>query len=204
MFRRLVAILVVSVSLFAWMTIPAAASEVPISDVDAMCANSAMESVSIDGVMYTYHYYYTADGNRAIDVTYSNSTKIDTVVYNQSTNELRLNGNVVTLPDEEAKATDGWETLGTDTVYISWEPGIEVGLLAAMIAGAVGVITSSVVVGALGNGLAYLATQAFSATISLESQWLNIPPAIPQYRMIWTLTDSNGETHGPFISHYTA
>lgn len=208
MFKRYVSTLMVIVTLLCQIAIPASASETVISDVDAMCANLENESVTIDGITYTYHYYFTSDGNRAIDVTYSNSARIDTVIYNASTSKLMLNGNVVGLPNSGAqnkvmRATTGWETLDTDVVSISWDPGIGVGLLAAMIAGAIGVVTSSAVVGALGSGLAYLATQEFSATIYLDSQWMYIPPSAPQYRMVWTLVDSSGNSYGPYISHYT-
>lgn len=170
-------------------------------------ANEESETLYIDGTSYTYNYYYE-NGSRAIDIINNESGHIDKIVYNEEDKTISLNENQLavignTVSTLDLGFTDGWESLGTSSHYISWAESTTTAVIAGMIAIYLGSLGTAGVIAAMGVGaLGIIAANANGGTITAELQWYH-SLFYTQYRYIWSFEASTGDTYGPYISHVT-
>lgn len=168
-------------------------------------ANEGNENIYIDGTSYTYHYYYE-NGSRAIDIINNKNGHIDKIVYSEENQTLYLNENRLAVIGNsfstlDSGFTDGWESLGTSSHYISWGESTTTAVIAGMIAIYLGSLGTAGVIAAMGVGaLSIIAANANGGTITAELQWYH-SMFYTQYRYIWTFVASTGDTYGPYISH---
>jgi hypothetical protein len=62
-------------------------------------AKGLTETVKIENVNYTFHYFYDVDGNRAIEITEEDSNVSDVIVYNESAQTIYLNDDILATLD---------------------------------------------------------------------------------------------------------
>lgn len=171
-------------------------------------ANEESETVYIDGASYTYRYYYE-NGNRAIDIVNNETGNTDKLVYDEAASVMHLNENQFPIVDcitstSALTYTNGWESMGTSSYYISWGTATTAAVVAGMIAIYLGSLGTAGVIAAMGVGaLGVIAANSSGGTLTTELQELNIPFTTPQYRYIWSFIASTGDTYGPYISHVT-
>lgn len=170
--------------------------------------NEASETVNIGGTTYTYYYYYE-NGDRAINIVNHESGYTDKIVYDETESKIYLNGNQFavinyTVCTPALAYTDGWESLGACSYYISWGTATTAAVVAGMIAIYLGSLGPRGVIAAMGIGaLGIIAANSSGGTLSADLQWYHVPLMTPQYRYIWTFEASTGDTYGPYISLVT-
>lgn len=200
--------MLLAVTLMFSLTIQPAFAATSVCTAYSLYDNEDSETVNIGGISYTYRYYYE-NGNRAIDIVNNESGHIDRIIFDETALEMYLNGRRVSMADGTAPTvapayTDGWESLGTDSYYISWGEATTAAVVAGMIAAYLGSLGTSGVVAAMGlTALSIIAANSSGGTLTVEWQWYNIPLVAPQYRYIWSFTASTGDKYGPYISHVT-
>lgn len=169
-------------------------------------ATRKSEIINIDGINYTYQYFYE-NGNRVIQIINNSSNEIDIVKYDKNSSTIYLNDNVfasinsVPLSKGQSYTTNysGWETLSTGSHYISWAQGVSASVIAAAIAVYLGSIGTGGVIAAMGVGaLGVIAGSCSGGTLYLELQMFSNYPSLPQYRYLWTFTASTGDSYGPY------
>lgn len=188
-------------------TIPTFAASITTANYN-LYTNEESETVMIDGTSYTYQFYYI-NGNRAVDIINNDSGHIDKLVYNSTTSEMYLNdkqfstiNNITSIPSPAF--TNGWESLGTSSHYVSWAQGTTAAIVAGAIAIYLGSLGPAGVIAAIGIGvLGILASSSSGGTITVEGQWLYLPLTAPQYRFIWSFTAGTGDKYGPYVSPVT-
>lgn len=168
-------------------------------------SENGSETVNIDGINYTYHYFYD-NGNRAVTIENDKNNTVDKIVYDAAAAMLHLNGKSIPVLDSavtiQGYASGDWESLSSDSHYISWAEAVTVAVLAGMIAAFLGSIGGAAVIAAMGTtALGVLAGSAGGGTVYVDLQWFQIPFVAPQYRYVWSFTASTGDSYGPYISH---
>lgn len=205
--RRLLTMLLAVVLMFSFTIQPAFAAT-SVGTAYDLYTNEESETVNIDGTSYTYRYYYE-NGDRAIDIVNNESGHIDKLVYDETASEMYLNGSQISMVDCTASTpapayTDGWESLGTSSHYISWGEATTAAVVAGMIAIYLGSLGTAGVIAAMGVGaLGIIAANSSGGTLTAELQWYHVPLVTPQYRYIWSFTAGTGDTYGPYVSHVT-
>lgn len=183
-----------------------------------MYAEGLVEDVNIQGVDYTYHYFYE-DGNKTIAIVNEDGS-VDTIKYEENglSTVAYLNGEVfgtitktldvqvVSLPNSIVPNATDWVTIGNDSVSISWKAAATAREVATIIAeGANTLIGMSIINAATvtawigGNVLAALADAAGGGSVNVKTQRFYAPPATPVYRYLISFKHRNRKTYGPFI-----
>jgi len=217
-FKKIVAI-VLTAAITMTTTIPAFAenNNKPTGD---LFAQEFSETISIEGVEYTYQYSYNEDGNETIVITNNENDRVDVVTLDESNSAILLNDKIAATIDTVASTElsnlnegqimpqSGWVRIGSpETKTITIEDAETVDQVAAIIR--IGL-----------TAMSYAYSQFFSITIAtviakmgtifLQAYvWANIEATLygefyqmvslgsVQYRYDWTFTDRNGRTSGP-------
>lgn len=186
---------------------PVYASSASVTNND-MYAKNVVETINIEGINYTYHYFYSGE-NRAIEIANDVNNNVDIIIYDEVQSKMYVNGQEIVFVDCTAQTpalmyTDDWETIGTGSHYISWAQGTTVSVVAACFAAYLGSLGAKAVILAMGaSTLSILASNCIGGTLYVESQWCHIMFTEPQYRYVWSFTASSGDSYGPYIAHYT-
>lgn len=205
--KRFLTMLLSVIFMFSFAVQPAFAASYTDVGYD-LYANEESETVNIDGISYTYLYYYE-NGNRAIDIVDNESGQVDKLIYDASHSEMYLNGSEVPIVDctttTPAPAyTDGWESLGKSSQYISWGKATTAAVVAGMIAIYLGSLGTAGVIAAMGVGaLGVIAANSSGGTLTSDLQWYYALFVSPMYRYIWSFKAGTGDTYGPYVSHVT-
>jgi hypothetical protein len=174
-----------------------------------MYAQGAEEVVNIDGVNYTYHYFYNDDGNRSISITDDAGFATDTLTYDKSSSKLYLNNEIFaifeTAPQSVAsvntRSASDWTSLGSGSHYISWARGATAAMVAAAIAIKLATLSSAGVIAAMGVGaLGVLAGSAVGGTLSYRLEMFSSFFYV-QYRYVWSFSAGTGDSYGPYYLH---
>ena len=209
--KRLISIFITTMIFLSAFITPASAANP--ADIGAY-AKGLTETVKIENVNYTFHYFYDVDGNRAIEITEEDSNVSDVIVYNESAQTKYLNDDILaTLEEldtiETIVETNNnfmnrsleWESLGSYSNRITWAQGVAVAVLAGLIAVYLA-CTGGAVLAIMGwttlSGLAYAAT---GGTIA-GTLYRRIIAGQHYFRDIWTFTANTGDKYGPFTTYY--
>lgn len=202
--KRLFTMLLSVLLMFSLTIQPAFAATTMGASYD-LYANEESETLYIEGISYTYNYYYE-NGFRAIDVVNNENGHIDKIVYDEVDGTILLNEDQFVVVDNIASTldlgfTDGWESLDTSSHYISWGEATTAAVIAGMIAIYLGSLGTAGVIAAMGVGaLGVIAANSSGGTLTVELQWYH-SLFYTQYRYIWSFKASTGDTYGPYISH---
>ena len=202
-------------SLVVYSISPAVSSAASNSDSNVQIAydvyqNQESETILIEGTSYTYDYSYE-DGNRTIYITNNSDNTVDKVSYHEDNSKIYHNDEVIGAVEDNSiepsfsmAALNTWETISTDSKYISWAKGIGVSILAGIIAVGLGAIsfgaTGAIVIAAMGTtALSILASGAVGGTIKIKYQRFMPSFGAPYHRWIWSFTASTGDFYGDYI-----
>ncbi len=204
MYKRLFTMIMVVILMFS-ITIQTTFAATTVGATYDLYANEESETLDIEGINYTYNYYYE-NGCRAIDIVNNESGQIDKLVYDELDGTIFLNEDQFVTVDNDCSAqalgyTNGWEPLGKKSShYISWGEATTAAVVAGMIAIYLGSLGTAGVIAAMGVGaLGVLAASASGGTLTVECQWYHTL-FFTQYRYIWSFKASTGDTYGPYIS----
>lgn len=175
-------------------------------------AEKEIETINIDGINYTYKYYYK-NGNRVINITNDSNDDIEELVFNNSDSTIYINEEAVaTMGTVEHQSNESsllrayyvWETKSKSTSYISWIKGVSVGALAAIIASEIlGGVGASVVIARIGStALGVFAASSAGGTVYNTLQMYQAPFTTPQYRTLWGFKAPTGDYYGDYIYHW--
>ena len=159
-----------------------------------MYAQRATEEVVIDGVTYTFNYFYE-DGNRVITVTNSANSIIEKVSYDPSTltktcyeGENGVNG-----------TTSDWVLIGSGSQTISEFESKTVSGVASKIAIVLGFCGAAGVIAAIGfDALGDIAENSVGGTVYITTYSMYVPYQGTQYLYVWSFTTSTGKSYGPY------
>lgn len=193
--------------------VPTAYASEPQNGMSTLFSESGTtETLTIDGVNYTYN-RFLRNGDHVTIITNDANSTIEEIVFDVDSSVLYYNGaKVAVIPyfstdDPVCTLRFTWRTITKDDIRITWAQGLTAAGLAELIAstvsnrlGSLGYLKASKVVDLMGDALSTLATSCIGATISVELQMLTVPASLNQYRYIWKFTASSGESYGPYIS----
>ena len=110
------------------------------------------ETVEIEGVDYTYYYFYDDENNRNIKIVNQDTQSVDMVECNIDTGSIYLNGELCgtgsssQIQEDVQTRADSWIYMTTMTDQISWSNGAGVAVIAGIIAAAIGEVTGAHVI----------------------------------------------------------
>ncbi len=191
------------------------------SEVD-LYAEEKTETINIDGINYTYNYFYDEDGNRAITILNESTGIGDIVTYEIESSNVYLNDEVVAMFGFNAQqnlyndleshlpqtfSNDNWIYWGSSSNRITWGQGTDVAVLAAIIASGISslgaTIGASSVIGVMGAGtLGVIAGCAIGGTVYTTTYKFN-SIFVNQIRIDWSFTASTGDSYGTYM-HLTS
>lgn len=169
------------------------------------------EDVNIDGVTYTYGYFYDADGNRSISISNNKSkSNPEIVTYNEKNSTIYLDGKKIgkmktvdsngeVLNTDKTRAT--WKLIGTYSKKITFAKGIAVATLAAIIATAIGGLTTAHVIASCGTAaLGTIVGCSIGGTLYWTS-WYYISKSLYHYRYDWAFKAPTGTRYGTYHAY---
>lgn len=171
-----------------------------------------VENIDVEGVNYTYKYYYNENGDKSVSITDMTTSKTETLTFDEKTSNFYLDGrkigDVKTSYDEvkiEKRAKRSVDTSwkhsgGAVHYYISWAKGIGAGAVIGMIATKLGRIAGATfeVASCLGVGAAALASGTTGGTLHYSNYYRNLPFGQVQYRTDWVFVASTGDRYGTY------
>lgn len=183
------------------------------TSVDNIYGTSKIEITDIEGVYYTYHYYYNNNGMKAISITNENSNTTDVLTYDDSDLVIYLNDqsvatvkNVLSNSRSDLNSVTSspyyGEYMGSYSQEISWVAGAEIAVVAAAIAIALASSGGAGVISAMRSGvLGTLAACGIGGTVS--GTWYRSISAFSIVNTdVWIFTASTGEIYGPYVTLY--
>lgn len=172
--------------------------------------NKEKEIVKIEGINYTYNYFYDNDGNRTIKITNSFDESVDIISYDNDLGEIILNGEKISemILEENGEAEiatreANYSYLGSRSKRISWGKAAVAATVAGAIAVAVGNIGGAAVIAAMGiAALGALASTAGGGVVKTKVYSLKAG-SFTNYKYVWSFTASTGDKYGNYTSYIT-
>ena len=179
--------------------------------VDIYEAN-VRETAEIEGIPYTFEYFYDGENNRVIKVTNDYTGTIDIYRYDMTESAMYLNdifiAKIESVPNAPVfsitRATnDNWIYVSSGSNYISNTEANVLARLSAILSAATGVLGIPAIMAAIGFDFAnFLIDSANGVTVTWTIYRANTT-AVSSYKCVWTLKTGNGKTYGPYSSGYT-
>lgn len=165
-----------------------------------------VESIDIEGVTYTYEYYYDINGLKSISITNMARSQTQILTFDEKTSNIYLDGQKISEVNpsydnvnSSTRAVDtSWKlTAGPVHRYISWAKGTTTAIVLGLISGALG-LAGSYVSSALGGALSILAGQCSGGTLHYSKYYRNLALGQVQYRTDWSFVASTGDRYGTY------
>lgn len=169
------------------------------------------ESIEIDGINYTYKYYYNDEGNRTVAMTNNNTGQVDVIVNNEDTSEILVNDTVVATVSDVIENVDDdvpmtragtWKYIGTTTKKFSWKANVSVATAAAIIASVIPMVSGATVLAKMGTSLlSEFAKKSVSGSVKIETYQL-VAGKVTNNKFVCTVV-MNGKTCKSFTCYVT-
>lgn len=168
-----------------------------------------VENVNVEGVNYTYKYYYNETGDKSVSITDMTTSKTETLTFDEKTSNVYLDGNKIGDAkisydedknlDRNRRAVDSsWKrTAGPTHIYISWAKGTGTAIVLGLIAGKLGLATYAISAALVGSA-GILAGQCSGGTLHFTKYYRNLPLGQVQYRTDWSFVASTGDRYGTY------
>ena len=126
------------------------------------------ETINIEGINYTYKYYYGEDGSREIRVENNANDEVEIIKYDEDASEVLVNDEVVATVSDVEEITDTeenmglgvqtakasrWKYIGTIKKKFSWKKNIAVSTAAGVIASVIPLVNAATVMAKIGLGV---------------------------------------------------
>lgn len=175
------------------------------------------ETINIEGINYTYKYYYGEDGSREIRVENNANDEVEIIKYDEDASEVLVNDEVVATVSDVEEITDTeenmglgvqtskasrWKYIGTIKKKFSWKKNIAVSTAAGVIASVIPLVNAATVMAKIGLGvLSGLAKYSVKGTVTIKTYQLKAGK-VTNNKFVWTVV-ANGKKYGPYTSYVT-
>lgn len=165
-----------------------------------------VENIDIEGVTYTYKYYYDENGNRNISINDIARSKSQTLTFDEKKSNIYLDGKKISdvktsyedVNSSNRAVDTRWKLINRPVhKYISWAKGTSTAIVIGVIAGALG-IAGYYVSSALGSALSILSGQCSGGTLHYSKYYRNLALGQSQYRTDWSFVASTGDRYGTY------
>ena len=181
------------------------------------------ETVSIEGISYTYKYYYNENGDRSISILNNKTSTVETVTYDDKSLNIYLDdekiADVQTVHDNTygsvttRSTKDGFKCLDTRHKKITWKKAVKTAVLATIIATAIGGVGGLVVLGKAatvgliiascgGSTLGVIAGACAGGTLHWTA-WKKATRFEDHYKIDWSFRAPSGERYGTYHYYYS-
>lgn len=211
LFKTLIALTLCSILSFG-LTVHAADNglEIEIQKSEKeIYGNNLEETININGINYTYNYYYDKDGNRTIRTTNNSTKHVDIIKYDKETSEILLNDEVIVSSNNISDSTtlekninktsraNRWKYIGTKKKNFSWKKNELVSNVAASLAMAIPGVTVKQVIAQMGlTLLSQLAKTSTKGTVTTKTYQLKAGK-LTNNKYVATLV-ANGKKRGTY------
>ncbi|MBY1554848.1 hypothetical protein KWU72_17485 [Clostridioides difficile] len=192
-------------------SINAFASEPSANNKKDIYSEEFTETINIEGINYTYKYYYNEDGNRSISISDNTRSIAKTLTYDEKTSTIYLddekvaevkttnaNGEILDTPESRTN----WNLIGTYHKYITWANGIAAAALAAVISVAIGgVPVSGVIASCELSVLGIIAAGSVGGTLHWTG-WYYTSTFYWHYKYDWAFKAPTGERYGTYHIYF--
>ncbi|MDZ4910189.1 hypothetical protein GNF68_14225 [Clostridium perfringens] len=184
------------------------------------------ETVSIEGISYTYKYHYNENGDKSISILNNKTSTVETVTYDDESSNIYLDdekiADVQTVDDDtdgsvitrsKRSTNGGFKCLGTRHKKITWKKAMTTGALAAVIAtvmggvGGIVILGKSAVVGLIigscgGVTLGTIASGSAGGTLHWTA-WKKATRYIDHFKIDWSFRAPTDERYGTYHYYYS-
>lgn len=211
LFKTLIALTLCSILSFG-LTVHAADNDLEIEiqkSEKEIYGNNLEETININGINYTYNYYYDKDGNRTIRTTNNSTKHVDIIKYDKETSEILLNDEVIVSSNNISDSTtlekninktsraNRWKYIGTKKKNFSWKKNELVSNVAASLAMAIPGVTVKQVIAQMGlTLLSQLAKTSTKGTVTTKTYQLKAGK-LTNNKYVATLV-ANGKKRGTY------
>lgn len=179
-----------------------------------MYSQNVTENVNIEGVNYTYEYYYDNNGQRNILITDTANSVSNTLTFNEQNSTFYLDneklGEVKTVLEKDSELENSapqtrlnWKLQGTYHNKITWSRGTTVAVVAGAIAVYLATLGAAGVIAAMGSGsLSVLASNAIGGTLH-RTLYRATTGSRVHHKYNWSFVASTGQRFGTYTYQYT-
>lgn len=184
------------------------------------------ETVSIEGISYTYKYHYNENGDRSISILNNKTSTVETVTYDDESSNIYLDGekiaDVQTVDDDtdgsvitrsKRSTNSGFKCLGARHKKITWWDAISKGAFAAVIATAMGgvggiiALGKAAVVGLIigscgGAALGTIISGSSGGTLHWTA-WKKATRYKDHFKVDWSFRAPTDERYGTYHYYYS-
>lgn len=184
------------------------ASEISENEPDVY-AQELVENTDIEGVNYTFEYYYNENSDKSVLITDETGTEEQILTFNEETSSFYLNGEKVgevetsDISDKDGISTRAvntrWKlTAGPVHLRLSWIAGTTSAVVLAMIAAKLGIGAVYVKTAVGTAGLSALAACCSGGTLHYSKYYRNLALGQVQYKTNWSFVASTGDRYGTY------
>lgn len=184
------------------------------------------ETVSIEGISYTYKYHYNENGDKSISILNNKTSTVETVTCDDESSNIYLDGekiaDVQTVDDDtngsvttrsKRSTKNGFKCLGTRHKKIIWKKAMTTAVIAGVIATAMGgvggilILGKSAVVGLIigscgGVTLATIASGSAGGELHWTA-WKKATRYIDHFKVDWSFIAPTDERYGTYHYYYS-
>lgn len=177
-------------------------------------SQNATENINIEGINYTYKYYYDSKGQRSILITDTTNSVSNILTYNEKNSTFYLDneklGEVKTVSEKDPQLDNSnilsklnWKLQGTYHNKISWSKGTTVAVVAGAIAVYLATLGAAGVLAAMGSGaVSVLASNAIGGTLH-RTLYHATTGSKQNYKYNWSFVSSTNQRFGTYTYQYT-
>lgn len=192
------------------------ANEKNVNSEKDIYAQGFTENVDIEGVTYTYKYYYDENGEKAISVTDNTTSKTEIITYDDKTSNIYVNdekvGEVKTTDDDgqildTPQSRTTWNLIGTYHKYITWAQGLSAGTLAGIMVSTIAFVmgpnlTVSIFIASCGiQVFSNIASAASGGTLHWTA-WYYTSLLYFHYKYDWSFVAATGDRYGTYHCYF--
>lgn len=176
------------------------------------------ETVSIEGISYTYKYYYNEKGDRSISILNNEKSTVETITYDDELSAIYSKGKKIAeietidspmdnvsgnIQSRSVKAKSKWKLLGTRSKTIQWHEGLIAASLAAIIAIAIGTATTAAIIASCGvSTLGVIAAFCTNGTLYWTS-WNHNTQSVMNFKHDWAFKAPTGRRYGTYHAYHS-
>ena len=211
-----VVLLTLCINMTSYAKMPGVTVENQSMDYCGIYDGEHSETVAVDGINYKFIYSTNEKNQRVIDVVNEETHEVEKVTYDEESgdvNQYCVYGGEDTLgqfyQDEiflynaVSASNDRYKYIGTTTKNISWESGIAVATLAAVIAAVMG-LGAAEIIKQIGvptlTGMSVISAGLITATVKYKAYEM-VAGKLTSYKFVWSIKPNGGKTYGDYTSY---
>lgn len=168
-----------------------------------------VEYITIEGVEYSYSYYYDSDNNPCIKMKNLDEDEVTEIKRDIEENTIYIDGydsgimlgEGMDIVDYNISLTadTGWIKVGSYTNRITWKQGTTAAVLAGVIAAVLSITSGNVLTSIGASALSIIAAACAGGTVYQTIYTRNLNTQL-YTKVIWSFKPSTGEKYGPYTN----